>query len=108
MIDFGNKSRVVVNLKNMKSNDKRTVDPSHIFIVGFWTYGGHKFKVKSIFPSNDPDATAVESLPAQDNDFVNVYNLQGVAVRRNVAASEATQGLPAGIYIINGKKTLVK
>ncbi|MDE6741211.1 MAG: glycoside hydrolase family 5 protein [Muribaculaceae bacterium] len=108
MIDFGSKSRVVVDLKTMKSNDKRTVDPSHIYIVGFWTYGGHKFKVKSIFPSNDPNATAVESVSAQDNDLVNVCNLQGVAVRRNVAASEAIQGLPAGIYIVNGKKTLVK
>ncbi|MDE5584787.1 MAG: T9SS type A sorting domain-containing protein, partial [Muribaculaceae bacterium] len=106
MIDFGNKSRVVVDLKNMKSNDKRAVDPSHIYIVGFWTYGGHKFKVKSIFPSNDPDATAVESISSGSNALVNVYNLQGVPVRMNVPASEATRDLPHGLYIINGKKIL--
>ena len=108
MIDFGNKSRVVVNLKNMKSNENRAIDPSHIFIVGFWTYGGHKFKVKNIFPSNDPNATPVETISSEKNQFVNVYNLQGVAVRRNAPASEATNGLPAGIYIVNGKKIPVR
>ena len=108
MIDFGNKTRVVVDLKNMKSNDNRKVDPSHIFIVGFWTYGGHKFKVKTIFPSNDKYATAVESISSTDNGLVNVYNLQGVAVRKNIQASEATLDLPAGIYIVNGKKIAVR
>ncbi len=37
-----------------------------------------------------------------------VYNLQGIAVRINVATKEALAGLPAGIYIINGKKYAVK
>ncbi|MDE7345950.1 MAG: cellulase family glycosylhydrolase [Muribaculaceae bacterium] len=108
MIDFGNKSRVVVNLKNMKSNEKRAIDPSHIFIVGFWTYGGHKFKVKNIFPSYDPDATDVDAVSSEKNEFVDVYNLLGTSVRRSVPASEATQGLSPGIYIVNGKKILVK
>lgn len=108
MIDFGNKSRVVVDLKKMKSNEKRTVDPSHIYIVGFWTYGGHKFKVKQIFPTNDPNDTAVDAIASDANTLVDVYNLQGVAVRRNVPASEATQGLPLGIYIINNKKIIIK
>lgn len=38
----------------------------------------------------------------------NVYNLQGQVVRRNVTAQDATQGLPAGIYIHGGKKVVVK
>ena len=37
-----------------------------------------------------------------------VYNLQGIAVRTNVATDEALAGLPAGIYIVNGKKYAVK
>lgn len=37
-----------------------------------------------------------------------VYNLQGIAVRINVATDEALAGLPAGIYIVNGKKYAVK
>ncbi|MDE5814029.1 MAG: glycoside hydrolase family 5 protein, partial [Muribaculaceae bacterium] len=98
-MDFGNKTRVVVDLKNMKSNDNRKVDPSHIFIVGFWTYGGHKFKVKNIFPSNDKDATAVESVAVENNADGPVYNLQGIRVASSLSEVTAT-----GIYIVNGKK----
>ena len=35
----------------------------------------------------------------------NVYDLQGVEVRRGTTD---TTGLPAGIYVVNGKKILVK
>mgnify|MGYP000407208591 CR=1 FL=1 len=35
---------------------------------------------------------------------VNVYNLQGIAVRRNVSSDSTLEGLPAGLYIVNGKK----
>ncbi len=107
MIDFNGKQRVVVDLHKMKSNDNRTVDPSHLYIIGFWTYGGHVFKVRNIFPAHDPDDTAVEAVAAV-NARVDVFNLQGVAVRRNVSMDEATLGLPAGIYIIGGKKVSVR
>lgn len=46
---------------------------------------------------------------ADDADkVVTVYNLQGVAVRTGVAKANATTGLPAGLYIVDGKKLLVK
>lgn len=41
-------------------------------------------------------------------DIVNVYNLHGVCVKTNVPRSQATDGLSAGIYIVGGKKVLVK
>lgn len=39
---------------------------------------------------------------------VDVYTLSGVLVRKNVNAAKATQGLPAGLYIVGGQKVLVK
>ena len=39
---------------------------------------------------------------------VDVYTLSGVKVRAKVKASEATKGLPAGLYIVGGQKVLVK
>lgn len=39
---------------------------------------------------------------------VNVYSVDGVLVRRNVQRAEATRGLPAGLYIVGGRKLLVK
>lgn len=40
--------------------------------------------------------------------FVNVYTLTGVKVRSAVKAGNATNGLPAGLYIVGSKKVLVK
>lgn len=46
---------------------------------------------------------------AMDGDaVVNVYNMQGMTVRTGVAATEATLDLKPGLYIIGGKKVLVK
>lgn len=39
---------------------------------------------------------------------VDVYTLSGVLVRKNVNAAKATQGLPAGLYVVGGQKVLVK
>lgn len=54
-------------------------------------------------------ATIIDNTIVSEADaIVTVYNLQGMPVRRNVVASEATAGLPAGIYIVGGKKVMVK
>lgn len=42
------------------------------------------------------------------NEEVDVYDMEGRIVRRHVQAKEALQGLPKGIYIIKGCKTLVR
>lgn len=43
-----------------------------------------------------------------DGGTVDVYTIGGVEVRRKVDVSEATKGLPRGVYIVNGKKIVVK
>ena len=53
--------------------------------------------------------TAIENITNDDSDLpVNVYNTQGQLLRQNIPASEATQGLPAGIYIVGNKKVIVR
>lgn len=52
--------------------------------------------------------TGIEGIEAAEAATVNVISLTGVVVRANVAADNATEGLPAGIYIVGGKKVLVK
>ncbi len=39
---------------------------------------------------------------------VNVYNMSGIAVRQGVAVADALRGLPAGIYIMEGRKYMVR
>ena len=49
-------------------------------------------------------SSGIEELMAQKKSF-NVYNLQGRIVRRNV---KSLQGLPQGMYIVNGLKVVVR
>lgn len=53
--------------------------------------------------------SGVDDIAVDGSDApVSVYTLQGIAVRENVSPSEATVGLPAGIYIVGGRKVFVK
>lgn len=61
------------------------------------------------FLIGDADGIAVIDNGGQDMDAkVNVYTTSGIAVRHNVNAGQATAGLPAGLYIVGGKKVVVK
>lgn len=53
------------------------------------------------------DATGI-SETIVEGGLADVYTLSGVEIRHQVNESEATQGLPQGIYIVNGKKVVVK
>lgn len=108
MVDFGNSTKVVFNLHKLKSNDGRSLDPSHIYIVGFWSYGGSSFKIKRVYPSNSITGEDGIDSPVVDNAVVDVFNIQGIVVKRGVKYSKATDGLLPGLYIVGGKKVLVK
>ena len=41
-------------------------------------------------------------------EIVDVYSVDGVLIRRNVARINATNGLAKGIYIVGKQKVLVK
>lgn len=59
------------------------------------------------FLAFDFDATGITDteLTAEEAP-VDVYGISGIRVRSGVKASEALEGLPKGIYIINGRKIL--
>ena len=52
--------------------------------------------------------TAVENVELVKNVANDVYTISGVKVRSNVKTSVATKNLPKGIYIVGGKKVVVK
>lgn len=57
----------------------------------------------------DLDATGIENATADCEEMtVDVYTLSGVCVRSNVKAANALQGLHKGVYIVNGKKLVIK
>ena len=54
-------------------------------------------------------ASGIEgTVVADKNATVDVYTVSGVQVRKAAKAGSATNGLPAGLYIVGGKKVLVK
>lgn len=57
--------------------------------------------------SIDNELTGINGI-AVDKAKANVYSIDGRLLRSNVNTEEATQGLAKGLYIINGKKQIVK
>ena len=55
----------------------------------------------------DNGAVSVSELDAEDNTPFNVFNLQGICILEN-ASKENLNSLPAGMYIVNGKKFVKK
>lgn len=50
----------------------------------------------------------ITNVVSAEDVLVNVYSYDGLIVRKNVKASEATRNLPSGIYIVGKKRVLVK
>lgn len=54
MKDFGNDTRIVIDLQNMTAQDDgHHVDPSHIYIAGFWTSGSSPIYINKVYLSDD-------------------------------------------------------
>lgn len=54
------------------------------------------------------EGTAIENVVINNKVANDVYTISGVKVRQNVKGAAATAGLPKGIYIVGGKKVIVK
>lgn len=105
MADFGGDTKVVVNLKEMVSNEGRRLDASHVYIVGFWSLGNEPFRLKRVYVTNDPDGdSGVDILSEERSSTVDVYDLHGRKLKSRVGIEDATDGLLPGIYIVGGKK----
>jgi beta-xylosidase len=109
----GSNLRTVVNLQTMVRNGTSTkVVPSHIYIIGLWSYGGSDIKLSSMYITNNSDfspPTALEHVAVtfDENDLVDVYTLLGVRLRSKVVRKEATNGLPSGLYLVGRQKVMV-
>jgi beta-xylosidase len=101
--DFGTKTKIIVSLHSMKKGSTTTLaDPSHIYLAGFWTNGSAPLMLKSVYVSNDGvTPTGIDAvLEPNAADTVNVCTLSGQRLRCGVPRGSATQGLPAGVYIV--------
>ncbi len=116
---------VVIDLQNAKytstSSKGRTMNAKTIYMVTFnaalpansSASATKTLNVTEMFLSNDSNFDpngisdiAREPLAATDNN--DVYNLAGQLVRKASTRAEAVRGLPAGIYVIGGRKVMIR
>ncbi|MDE6399671.1 MAG: T9SS type A sorting domain-containing protein [Muribaculaceae bacterium] len=53
-------------------------------------------------------SSAVDEMVSEEDSVVDVYNMQGMVVKSRVDSSAALDGLRPGVYIVGGKKVLVR
>jgi len=104
---FGTTREITVNLKSVKKADGTPLDPSHIYIAGFWSNGNTPFIIDKVFLSND--LTAIDNVldNSSENLLVDVYSTIGIRILSQVKREIAMKGLSKGVYIIEGKKIMV-
>ena len=86
MADMGTSKSAVIDLRNMKNSKGEKVDPSHIYIAGFWTLGGSPIYISEVFLSMDgktPVETAIAPLPSLADEPIGteIFTLDGRQVQ---------------------------
>ena len=101
--DFGRAERCVVPLHEMyRAGTHVAVDPSHIYIAGFWSYGNTPIYIDHLYLTNDDDYAepdALESIRVNPSEASRYYTLQGLPVKHPQ---------PGGIYIRASRRSSLK
>ena len=114
---FGDSLTICINLDEAivtsKTNQGKPLNRKSIKMVTFTGSAANKaLYVKDMFLTNDTqyDPTGVFDVTTnrQEAPQVDVFSLSGQMLRNGVQRSQALSGLPAGIYIVDGKKVMVK
>ena len=80
---IGASKNIVVDLRSMKTTDGKTIDPSHIFMLGFQTDGGTAIYPNKIFLSMDGETEAPTSigstvLDGKGRSVSEIYSIGGI------------------------------
>lgn len=57
---------------------------------------------------NVNNSSGVIEITSAEDEIVNVYNMQGQMVKKNIRMQEALNGLPSGCYLVGNQKVYVK
>jgi hypothetical protein len=81
-------------------------DLSKVYIIDFWSRGGTIYVDDVYLTNNDDYSKQTTGITTVQRDIENevVYNLQGV----EVGTRSELKSLPRGIYIVGGKKVVVR
>ena len=110
MYDMGNQTQLVVQLQNAYKENGVKLDPSHIYIAGFWSYGGCPIKIEDVYLTDSDDyekPSGMEDAEILFDPIVDVYTVYGIKVLSQIYRSEAIRILEPGIYIIGNEKIMI-
>jgi len=107
--------QTVIDLQSLTytsgNNKGRALNLKSINMVTFKGDSGKSVNLTGLLLTNDTkyDPTGIIDVAWQqaDSQPVNVYTASGRLVRRAVSRSEALKGLPAGLYIVGGRKIVI-
>lgn len=114
---FGSDKQIVINLKEAVytsgSKQGQPLDTKNVSIVSFWGDGNGLIWFSDIYLTNSEtfereDATSVQKIISSVPSFVDVYSLSGQMIRRHVDRQQLKNELTPGLYIIEGRKVIVK
>ena len=77
------------------------------YIFSGWSEAPETMPAKDVTVTGSFEADGIVD-EVVSNGLVDVYTLQGVMVKRQIPVEELEQELPGGMYIVNGKKMVVK
>lgn len=101
----------VIELQNATKADGSTLDPTHLYIIGFWSYGDSEIPLQEVYVTNEDDYSnpaGIDDIIYDGNSSsVTVYNLSGMRLSNGDDWQEAVESLSPGVYIINGKKIVI-
>ena len=108
-----------LNVSNQKVSYSGSYDKGSHFISNlrstypfeaYMTTSSNGTRTRSIGIEFDDDATAIDIVPATggETDIVKVYSMNGILVLQtdHKSLQKRWESLPAGVYIVNGKKVL--
>lgn len=109
-----NNTTLPVDLTTATTTEGKKLNEVPIYIVSLWSNGSGDIDVSDMYLTNNTDyspSTDIVNIKkglSLHTDYTDVYNIFGIRVRNHVSLNSPTDGLPKGIYIINGKKLSVR
>lgn len=104
----GRKNLTITLSKEITAYGKYTFTiPKNSIYLAYLSGDKYNYELDMVFNYTvDPNASGIDTINVEEDDYVNVYTIQGVKVASG-KRDDVTNGLK-GLYIINGKKVVLK
>ena len=101
------------NVAKVHKANNWTLDPQDAYLDQTQIVNDPEASIDAVIPVDSSNGTVeipngIASLINSQKAIVNVYTTDGVLVKKNVKAVEATKGLKKGVYVVGKNKVLVK